>query len=264
MPLIFWIATVAMTIAALLFVLRPVTSTGSRGLVATLAIAVPVTAAGLYLSLGSPTLAGTLPNSEQQAAVSGPRAATSQPVGSVASLVGGLEERLAQNPDDGKGWLLLAQSYRHLQRRDDALNAYAHAVRLGQFDEALDAMSNGGSESAVEARPAAGISGTISLSDEAAARVQPGDRLFIFARASGQSGAPAAVVQMPADSWPVEYRLSDADSMVAGVALSGLDEVVVTARVTRAGDAKNALQGLEAKSPPVVMGDGATVNLTIE
>lgn len=53
---------------------------------------------------------------------------------SVASLVGGLEDRLRTQPDDGKGWLLLAKSYRFLGRLDDAREAYKKADALGQGD----------------------------------------------------------------------------------------------------------------------------------
>lgn len=55
-------------------------------------------------------------------------------VESVASLVIGLEERLEQNPDDGKGWLLLAKSYHHLGRLDEARDAYRRADTLGHGD----------------------------------------------------------------------------------------------------------------------------------
>lgn len=264
MPLIFWIAAVAMTTAALLFVLRPVAVAGNRSLVMALAIAVPATATGLYLGLGAPTLANTVPGQEHRAMGADQRAAPNRPVGSVASLVGGLEQRLADNPDDGKGWLLLAQSYRHLQRNDDALDAYAHAVALGQHDASFEAMTKDESSGSTDSASTARIEGTISLSAAAAARVQPDDRVFVFARGAGQTGAPAAVVQLPADSWPIEYHLSDADAMVAGVSLSSFEQVVVMARVTRAGDAKNALQGLEAKSPLVAVGSGETVNLVIQ
>lgn len=59
--------------------------------------------------------------------------------GSVASLLGGLEERLRQNPDNGKDWLLLAKSYDHLGRQQEAINAYKKAAELGVTDPTLEA-----------------------------------------------------------------------------------------------------------------------------
>jgi cytochrome c-type biogenesis protein CcmH/NrfG len=57
---------------------------------------------------------------------------------SVGSLIGGLEARLAENPDDAKGWLLLARSHDHLGNNAKAWNAYSRARDLGMSDEALE------------------------------------------------------------------------------------------------------------------------------
>ena len=45
---------------------------------------------------------------------------TAMNLASVESMVGGLEDKLRTNPNDGKAWLLLAKSYRHMGRMDDA------------------------------------------------------------------------------------------------------------------------------------------------
>ena len=70
------------------------------------------------------------------------QAETSQPTqdrsASVGSLIGGLEARLTENPDDAKGWLLLARSHDHLGNDDEAWNAYSRARELGMNDEALE------------------------------------------------------------------------------------------------------------------------------
>ncbi len=57
---------------------------------------------------------------------------------SVTSLIGGLEARLAKDPNDAKGWLLLAKSHDHLGNRDAAWAAYTRAQDLGMSDEALE------------------------------------------------------------------------------------------------------------------------------
>lgn len=59
-------------------------------------------------------------------------------IGSVAGLLVGLEERLLENPDDAKGWLLLAKSYNHLGQNEKASTAYARAAELGQTDEEFE------------------------------------------------------------------------------------------------------------------------------
>lgn len=57
---------------------------------------------------------------------------------SVTSLIGGLEAKLVENPDDAKGWLLLAQSYDHLGDPRAAWAAYSQAKELGLGDDALE------------------------------------------------------------------------------------------------------------------------------
>lgn len=68
-------------------------------------------------------------------AMTGADGSSTMDVAPVASLIGGLESRLAEQPDDAKGWALLAQSYAFVGRVEDAQSAVAHAVELG-FDEA--------------------------------------------------------------------------------------------------------------------------------
>lgn len=56
-------------------------------------------------------------------------------VGTVDSLIGGLEARLAEHPDDAKGWALLAQSYSFIGDTQRSERAVTRAVELG-FEEA--------------------------------------------------------------------------------------------------------------------------------
>ena len=48
----------------------------------------------------------------------------------VAAMVGKLEKRLQDQPEDLEGWLMLGRSYLALNRLDDAVVAYDHAHRL--------------------------------------------------------------------------------------------------------------------------------------
>lgn len=57
---------------------------------------------------------------------------------SVGDLIGGLESRLEENPNDGNGWLLLAKSHDHLGNTAAAWSSYAHAKELGSSDDALE------------------------------------------------------------------------------------------------------------------------------
>ena len=59
-------------------------------------------------------------------------------VAPVSDMLGGLEARLQQNPNDVKGWTLLAQSYAHVGRMSDAREAADKAVELGASRDRLD------------------------------------------------------------------------------------------------------------------------------
>jgi cytochrome c-type biogenesis protein CcmH len=57
---------------------------------------------------------------------------------SVGALIGGLEARLADHPEDAKGWVLLARSHDHLGNNAKAWSAYSRARDLGMSDAALE------------------------------------------------------------------------------------------------------------------------------
>jgi cytochrome c-type biogenesis protein CcmH/NrfG len=60
-------------------------------------------------------------------------------VAPVSSLVGGLEQRLAAQPDDVNGWALLAQSYAFMGDAAAADGAVKKAVALGMDEQTLRA-----------------------------------------------------------------------------------------------------------------------------
>ena len=95
---------------------------------APIAATILLTASILYFVLqpdaSGSTHIGTAPASSTPTASAGKLA-------SVEALVGGLETRLASDPTDGKGWLLLAKSYDHLGRGEEARHAYDKAASLG-------------------------------------------------------------------------------------------------------------------------------------
>jgi cytochrome c-type biogenesis protein CcmH len=90
-----------------------------------LAVSVPVVAGGLYW-LNNSTMATGL---ARMAMGEGPPPAANVPP-MVVAMVGRLEERLRENPDDAEGWARLGRSYMVLERKGDALDAYRKAYEL--------------------------------------------------------------------------------------------------------------------------------------
>jgi len=94
-------------------------------------------AASLYVVVDSPDEIRTANRSASETRKMDDEGA-GQKAASVTSLVGGLEARLAENPNDAKGWLLLAKSHDHLGDQDAAWAAYARAKELGMGDDSFE------------------------------------------------------------------------------------------------------------------------------
>jgi tetratricopeptide (TPR) repeat protein len=259
MSAVFWAATIVMTLLAFTFVTMPLIENNRRFPLVGIAAALPIFAASLYWFVGSPQAAGV----DIQEHSSKPAVAAQQKksVGSVASMIGGLAARLKDNPDDGKSWLLLARSYKHLNRLPEALDAYQHAVALGEYDGDLAALS--GSPSSGDLAIAQ-VFGNVRLSERSKKIVLPTDTVFIFARAVGGPPMPVAVLQRPVSDLPLDFLLNDSQAMSADMKLSSYEQVIVTARISRSGVASDALQGLEAISGVIVVAENRHLKLTIE
>lgn len=92
----------------------------------------------LYLFSGDTTSAGGEPQHQESYPSSSRPAETGTSIASVNQLLGGLEQRLRDDPNDAKGWLLLARSYDHLDRFAEAIDAYEKARALGASDMLLE------------------------------------------------------------------------------------------------------------------------------
>ncbi|KAF1050145.1 c-type cytochrome biogenesis protein CcmI [Xylophilus sp.] len=106
------------------------------------------------------------------------------------------------------------------------------------------------------ARSAAGIAGTVRLAPALAARVQPGDTLFIVARAAQTGRVPVAVLRLPADRLPAAFALDDSHAMSPELPLSRFDELTVEARISRSGSAQR--QAGQPISAPQAVRRGST------
>ena len=84
-------------------------------------LGIPLLAAGIYFSLGSPDLPG---------APLASRLARPQAGMDVTILVRRVEALLAQNPGDGRGWEVIVPFYLNVGRSDDALKAQQNALRI--------------------------------------------------------------------------------------------------------------------------------------
>jgi cytochrome c-type biogenesis protein CcmH len=113
--------------------------------VAAVAVMVPLLAVALYGVLGSPDLPGQPLASRTKG---GEENLESSPI---AQLLARVEAHLEENPNDGRGWEVVAPVYMKLERYDDAAKARrqaisllgATAVREVDLGEAITAAANG-------------------------------------------------------------------------------------------------------------------------
>ncbi len=255
MSFLFWGFATVMLIAAVSFVAIPLKAAKlSPGTPTTLAIfALPMAAFVLYFMLGSPGVESAETNTPHVS------------VATVDNLVDGLRARLKVEPDDAGGWLLLARSYDHLDRNAEAIDAYERARALGKADVEFESSLLGKSLTAkpITHPPGAALRGRVELTDDAAALIEPGDTVFIFAKESAQHRMPVAALRKPATELPLSFVLTDREAMAPGTRLDQFESLVVTAKISKTGNASESSQGLEVWSDQVSPLDGKEINLII-
>ena len=280
---------------------------------ALLSLILPLGAVVLYLQVGDPRAAATV-------ALGSPDTHANTGV-DVEAMVGRLEERLKQKPDDLEGWIVLARSREVLEEFDAASAAYQRAIELGKqqqlpaafqarlYADMADALASarGGAldkpvqevlKAALKLDPdqpkalalagmaalrdgdraaarrhwqrllgllepdsdmalrvqndlaridgntqaptkqVAGLAGTVRLDPALQDRVQPGDTVFIVARAAETGRMPVAVLKLKASQLPAKFTLDDSNAMSPDMPLSRFDELSVEARISRSGTAQ--------------------------
>ncbi len=87
------------------------------------------------------------------------------------------------------------------------------------------------------AGPGARVAGRVTLSPQLAAKVSPGDTVFIFAKAIEGPRMPLAIVRKTVADLPITFVLDDSMAMSPAMKLSNFPAVVVGARISKSGNA---------------------------
>mgnify|MGYP001592862625 FL=1 len=113
----------------------------------------------------------------------------------------------------------------------------SRAALQGGIERATERLQASGGK--VAATPAAKVAALlkvrVDLASELKGKVQPGDSVFIFARAVSGPPAPLAAKRLTVADLPVTVELGDADAMMPQLKLSNFPEVQLVARISRAG-----------------------------
>jgi cytochrome c-type biogenesis protein CcmH len=102
--------------------------------------------------------------------------------------------------------------------------------------------------------PAPGVSGRVEIDPKLAAKVAPGDTLFIFARDPEGGRMPLAVMRGTASELPKSFVLTDAMAMAPNMTISRAKTVVVEARVSKSGNAAPQAGDLRGSTTPIKPG----------
>jgi cytochrome c-type biogenesis protein CcmH len=132
------------------------------------------------------------------------------------------------------------------------------------------ALPNAAAASSAPASPAAGVSalaksvsGRVSLAPALAAQANPGDTVFILARAANGPRMPLAVLRKQVKDLPLSFTLDDSMAMAPTAKISDHAQVIVTARISKSGDALAKPGDLSGQSAPVAPGvSGIVIEIT--
>jgi cytochrome c-type biogenesis protein CcmH len=97
----------------------------------------------------------------------------------------------------------------------------------------------------------ASVSGTVTISPTLIDKLNPAATLFVFARAEQGAPMPLAVVRVKGSQLPYTFYLDDSHAIMPDHKLSQASKVVLIARISSSGDAKQQKGDLEGMSEPI-------------
>lgn len=158
------------------------------------------------------------------------------------------DEALRADPAEVTSLGLLGIAAYEEQRFQQAIDYWEQLVAALPAQDPSRAAIQGGIEQARKrlnpqaadapaAAPAQALTVTVALADELKGKVQPGDAVFVFARAVSGPPMPLAVKRLTVADLPAEVSLSDSDAMMPQLKISGFEQVQLLARISRSGNA---------------------------
>ena len=111
------------------------------------------------------------------------------------------------------------------------------------------------------------IKGKVTLSESIKKTIPKNGVLFIFAKTHGikERRPPLAVKRIVSPKFPLEFELSDQDSMVPGTKFEG--KVQIVARFSPSGmvfPKKGSFEGATGEKAPVVVGESGSAKIIID
>ncbi|HEB96061.1 MAG TPA: c-type cytochrome biogenesis protein CcmI [Sedimenticola thiotaurini] len=137
-------------------------------------------------------------------------------------------------------------------------------IAMARKKAGLPPKSTAATPAKVAAAAGPGIRVRVALAPELAAKAEPEESLFIYAKALKGPRMPLAAARMKVKDLPVELTLDDSSAMMPQMKLSNFDQVLVGARVSRSGNAITASGDLKGEVSPVPVGRDGVVEILID
>ena len=98
---------------------------------------------------------------------------------------------------------------------------------------------------------AASVAGSVRLAPALAARAAPEDTVFIYARAAAGPRMPLAILRSQVKDLPLRFKLDDSLAMSPAARLSVYPKIIVSARISKSGQAASAAGDLIGRSAAI-------------
>lgn len=146
--------------------------------------------------------------------------------------------------------------------------AMANARATGKTQAQAEALLDPKPSSSEPANPtqaaAPQIQVKVSLSPSLKTKVKANETLFVYARAATGSPMPLAVKRLKASELPATVTLTNAMEMTPGHNLSSASKVILTARVSRSGQATPQAGDLEGDTKPLSVSGHTSASIVID
>jgi len=136
------------------------------------------------------------------------------------------------------------------------------AANITQIDELITAASQRQKvESDEQSLATTAVDVKVKIDDSLKVKVNPQDHLFVFAKAAQGPPMPLAVSKHTVAQLPLEIALNDSMAMMPDLKLSGFDQIIISARISKSGEPIAQAGDLQGESD--VINPSATKSVTI-